>query len=105
MNNWKFKWNTKNGKIVRIVDMDNDHLINTIKFIQRISEFKLSEMQKGLFKYGRPNGEQAEVDLEQAENQVMSMTWEDMLDDYPAYPKMVKEADKRGLEYPNKVKP
>ncbi|RLJ03091.1 MAG: hypothetical protein DRP08_03950 [Candidatus Aenigmatarchaeota archaeon] len=34
-------WTTKNGKVIRIEDMDNNHLLNTIKFLnRRIQEFK-----------------------------------------------------------------
>jgi len=50
-------WETKDGEIINIVDMENSHLVNTIKLLQRkgtvvpelmYKEIKRRKLHKGL---------------------------------------------------------
>jgi hypothetical protein len=55
-------WKTKAGKHIRIVDMEDSHLLNVIKYFRRSSPAS-------------------------------------MLDDWEKYKNVIKEAEKRGLDY------
>lgn len=96
MNKWKNKWQTKNGNVVWVKDMDDGHLICTINFLRRnMSESKEKNLM-GL--YGAcPSGDGA-CDAVDREINFWERAVEDiLLDGCTAYPRMCDEANKRDL--------
>ena len=91
-------WKTKDGRKIRICDMEDNHLLNTIAMLQRVSESRrISNSVYYLF-CTPPNGEMALYAFEQEQDNVWRATWCDYLP--PIYSNLVLEAERRGLTIP-----
>lgn len=88
MTNMKM-WTCKDGRKVRVKDMDDKHLENTIKFLRR-------QHQEIVFGTSYPsfNGEMAQYYAEQEFDRLCESRPEDF---WPIYEDMMQEADKRHL--------
>jgi hypothetical protein len=82
------KWTKKDGTKIRIKDMDNSHLVNTIKFLDR----QQSEIQS--CPYPSFQGEMAQMYAE-AEYDALMRT--ETNDNFPIYIDLKNEAIRRGL--------
>ena len=85
------KWMTKGGRKIRIRDMTDPHLLNTIMMLER----KHSRDVCMLYSLsGFIQGEQASLDLDSAIDRAEEGG---AAESYPIYEDMVREAFKRGL--------
>ncbi len=96
---WKTKWMTAEGEVVRIVDMSDFHLRNTIKLLTTWSEIWLREELNGAFECSIMfDGDMAMDHIDQAIENLIEAQPEDIAyDTFKAYPKMIDEAAKREL--------
>lgn len=84
-------WTQKNGQKIRIKDMDDKHLINTIRMLERNSQYYLNEAILGLCSL------QGEMAIYYAEQEIDRLIGEPCL--HPLYEDLVEEAMKRDLEF------
>lgn len=86
-------WTQKNGTKIRICDISDKHLLNTISFLERKAEEQLHDIPFPSF-----NGEAAQYYAEQEFDNLMDMGVEDLAEElYPIYNDLIKEKDRRGL--------
>ena len=92
-------WKTKDGKEIRIKDMTDIHLFNTIKFVEKIAESQREELLfSGYSSLCEVHGEMAEYAIESSLNEVRLMSIEEFAsDEYPVYRYLKNEAKKRKL--------
>lgn len=87
------KWTQKDGTKIRICDMKDSHLLNSIKMLNRMVETERATLWYPCFQ-----GEMAQFYAEQEYENFMS-------DDECAYPEiywdLINDADRRGLKYDN----
>jgi hypothetical protein len=87
-------WKTKDGTKIRIKDMEDSHLLNTIRFLEkqtvRLNMRELDEMMS--FPY--PNGEMAQHAFDQEFNMIGSA---EPNVHFPIYDDLVNEASRRNL--------
>lgn len=90
-------WTTKEGKKIKIKDMEDSHLLNTIAMLERLLKQKEAQaITDGYWMLGFLNGEMA---LESVENNLNHLEEEglDIIDEFPIYEHLQNEAIKRGL--------
>lgn len=93
------KWTTREGQHIRLCDMDDKHLLSTLKMLERYaSACRARDLQGNMWFADILNGEQA---IASAEENVATLT-DDEFDEQkeycpPIYWKMLNEATRRGL--------
>jgi hypothetical protein len=87
-------WTTADGRRIRVQDMGNQHLINTIKMLIRKAEAYRNE---ALQYYPSFQGEMAQMYAEAEWQSLATCPVEELLP--PIFEIMVEEAGKRGLKY------
>ncbi len=97
------KWIDKNGNRIKVKDMTDEHLKNTIHLLlrqhKRIRNKMISSISQA---YNFLQGEQALISVENAEHQLNGMTNLEIVEEaYPIFIEMRKEAEKRilNIEY------
>lgn len=95
----KNTWITKDGRRLKIKNMSNGHLLNTVAMLIRIAprahRYTLCEAENML---SMVSGEMAELALDQEVDQIADMDEEEFLRySVPCYETMVNEIDRRGL--------
>ena len=94
------KWTTKDGSKIRICDMSDKHLLNTIRFIRRVAK---ASRQYVLSSY--PNFDPDTVAFDQAEqgwDNVAQMDLDEYIETEPyagMYSALCQEAIRRELEH------
>jgi len=85
-------WTTKAGEKVRVCDMTDSHLVNTIRWLQR------AEFANGfaLASLPGPNGEHAQ---DAHDEWIRELAEREPGDVWPIYDDMVEEARERGLRW------
>lgn len=87
------KWKMQNGELISICDMENQHLLNTIKLIERVAkqdeEYILSHCS--MF-----SGEHAQMHADFIYSDVYENGY-DPNNVHPLYDDLVKEAIERGI--------
>lgn len=83
-------WTKKDGTKIRICDMDDAHLINTVRFLVRKAEQYKVEMPYPCFQ-----GEMAQMYAEMEWGNLMNADPEDI---YPILSDLFSEADRRKLQ-------
>ena len=97
-------WVTKNGQRVPAKEMTDRHLVNTLRMCLRNAQRDLKILQ-AKYEYGPPTfqGEMAQYYAERDWLDLIAMVPDDAEDwlesDLPTWATMVKEAEKRGLEW------
>jgi hypothetical protein len=92
-------WKTKDGQKVRICDMSDDHLINTIKMLERIAKqiwhYELATA------YSAANFLQGEMAIDSADGHIRHLEEEgpDVTRHYPIYENLYYEAMRRELTW------
>lgn len=82
-------WTTKNGSKIRIKDMTDEHLVNTIRMLER-----KNEADKQNVPYPSFQGEMAQM---YAESEFDALVDREPGDLWPIYDDMIEEAIKRKL--------
>ena len=88
-------WKCKDGRKIRICDMSDSHLLNTIKMLERNSQalhfYRISNLEAAqMFFHG-------EMALWEVENNLMQLYEEgpNVYEDFPIYENLVEEFDRR----------
>ena len=92
-------WVTKDKRKIRICDMEDSHLINTVKMLVRVAEIKLQSTVDLYLMSGGPSGEMAQICFDN-ELQIM-MEDPDAIEQFlpDIYYNMIEDLARRGLEY------
>lgn len=89
-------WKTQDGTKVRIKDMTDSHLLNTINMLEKYGRLKYNHLCNEFWSIPEPQGEQAQICWENAERDLYENC--DGLDYVPdIYWDMKFEAERRGL--------
>ena len=97
-------WKTKDGRRLRICDMTDGHLLNVIRFLQRVAETKRIKTTVFYVTCTSPESDGALDCFNREFDAVMGKTYEDYVLDI--YHNMVDDAERRGLnvtEQPRRV--
>ncbi len=86
------KWTCKDGRKIRIKDMDDQHLLNTIRMLERNADKNLNSVFCAM---SFVQGEMAQYFLEQ---ELDNMIFDDNLVIHPLYEDLMEEAVKRKLK-------
>lgn len=90
------KWTMKDGTKIRIKDMGNSHLLNTLKMLKRAGKARLNRDLHWFWSVPEPSGEMAQLDFENGEQRLLDREWDDYMPDI--FSDLVEEADRRGLD-------
>jgi hypothetical protein len=92
----KKKWTTRDGRKIRICDMTDYHLTNTIDHLQRLA--RKSKIKNELFYLTcpQPHGDMAIDAFDHEVDAVAEASWQEYVN--PLYWDMLKEAEERKLE-------
>ncbi|KKN65441.1 hypothetical protein LCGC14_0481610 [marine sediment metagenome] len=90
---------TAEGEVIKIVNMDDRHLYNTIRMLDRWADAEIGRDLDAAFRCSTMfSGNMAEDMIEQEIDNLMDMRPQDYAyDNYKVYPRMIQEAAKRGL--------
>lgn len=92
-------WTTRDGRKVRLCDMADSHLLNTIKYLKKRTEARLAaEIALGYRVLCGLQGEMAQLCVEQDLDRLESEDPESfLLEHFPLYEKLLLEAERRKL--------
>jgi len=92
----KDEWRTKDGTVIRVKDMDDDHLRNTIRMLQKnaLAKRELHTLSYLVGPY--PQGEMAQVAFDSEFDQLLDSSWMEFVPE--VYNLMLEEARVRGIE-------
>ena len=97
-------WITKDGRSINIVDMETDHLINTIKFIEKRAksfswELRISELSKISVMYDSM-GDASQYAMDGIIDQLATKSDLEILKTYyEPYKEMLEELNKRKVQF------
>jgi len=93
-------WVTKEGQEVKVADMGDSHLINTVRMLRRKADrMKLVAELECIQAESMFNGDMARLSMEQEAGRIAEMAEEDFLvETIPPYKRMLREIRIRGLE-------
>lgn len=89
------KWKTKDGRKLRICDMENDHLLNAMKFLVRAAELTRKKLVVSFLTAPYPTSDGAEMAYDREMDALADATWEDFTD--PIFETMILEGLRREL--------
>ncbi len=94
-------WQTKDGRILKITDMEDEHIVSTIRLLKRVvREMRFSRDLAGLSVLNFVQGEMAQYAIESDLELDARLNDEEWLERHTAYRELVGEAKRRGiLEY------
>lgn len=88
-------WKTKSGERIRICDMKDLHLLNTIKYLHRVFDtWQDQSLLDVASAYGVCGGDMALYSVECAEQDIINA---DIYDEIPILYNLEQEAERRGL--------
>lgn len=93
----QFQWKTQAGVVMDIHDMDDQHLANSIKMLERNAQgYKQRALAEGYATWSILQGEQAQWDIESDIDQLEEMPALEVLAELiPAYKNMKRELRRR----------
>lgn len=90
-------WTMKDGTKIRVCDMSDAHLVNTMRMLERGAVKAQGQTISALYSVScMIQGEMASMDCDNAIAQAEESDWTDYLP--PIYDKMVLDAERRGLK-------
>jgi len=95
----KTVWVTKDGQRIPVRDMEDDHVVNTIRLLRRSAAgARLKELDDAFSCLTFLNGDMAQMAVEQEIAGMMCQDDENWLKDHvPTYRALISEAARRGL--------
>lgn len=91
-------WTTKGGTVIKIIDMDDNHLINSIRFLKRtVGRMRLSRELAGYSALNFIQGEMAEISIENDLLLDASLDDEEWLEQNTPYKELIEEAKRRDI--------
>lgn len=97
------KWITKDGRKLRICDMESTHIWNTLHFLYKSAWTRKANLVYSYLATPGPNGDMAQVAFEQESDGVFDSSWECYIPE--AYRNLLFEALRRDLDVPLKLIP
>lgn len=94
-----FEWTTNDGRKISVKDMEDSHLLNTIRMLQRGARALQSRETAICFILGEPQGEMAQDAYHAGMDELMNMEPLEYLETREDYSALTKEAKKRKLTY------
>ena len=91
-------WTTKDGRRLKIYDMDDSHLLNTIAMLQRNAEAKRIDTSVWYTFCEEPHGDGAMDAFMSEQEAIWNSTWEDWVPEI--YENLTDDAKRRGLQIP-----
>jgi len=92
-------WVTKDGRRIRICDMTDEHLVNTIKMLERATEIKENcQIAQGYAMLGFVNGDMAQLAVDQ-DLRALEEDGLDPAEEFPIYEALTLEAMRRGVDW------
>ena len=91
-------WKTRDGHKLRICDMKDSHLLNSIILLYRFTLAKMRETKKFYMSTPGPTADMAQMAFENEFDMVMESTWEDYVLD--KFNNLIKEANRRSMSLP-----
>ncbi len=93
-------WTLRGGSKIRICDMEDKHLLNTISMLRRVAVKKRQEEIEHMI-CPAPCGDVAQDMFSDGYDQLLESSWEDFV--HELFEPMVIEAERRGLELPSQI--
>lgn len=92
-------WTTKDGRKMLPKDFDDNHLLNTIKFLQKNAKNAVGNYVRRMLSYEPPKGDIASMSFDNEFEAMMKMEQEPMIyiEHNTPYLKLIEEANKRNL--------
>lgn len=91
-------WTTKDGKKIKISEIQDDHLINSIRLLRRVvRRMRFGHELSGFSMLNFVNGEMAELAIEQSLEQEAAMNDEEWLNYHTVYEELIEEAKRRDI--------
>lgn len=91
-------WQTKDGRVVKIADMDDEHLVNSIRLLKRVvRKMRFSRDLAGWHVLNFAQGEMAEYAIESDLELDARLSDEEWLERHTAYEELFGEAKRRGI--------
>lgn len=91
----KRKWTKKDGTKILIRDMDNEHLLNSIKMLKRFAIHIQRQVELFYMRRPQPTGEAAQDCFDREFDNVMKRDWDDYVPDI--YWSLLEYAKKRSF--------
>jgi hypothetical protein len=91
-------WTTRDGRVIKIKDMSDGHLVNTIKYLERNAPQIRSRLYRGLCSFAsRLIGEMAMVQVDKVLEVFEETDAIDIMKEYTPYDTLVWHAKRRKL--------
>lgn len=91
-------WQTKDGRIIKIGDMDDDHLINSIRFLKKVvGRMRFARDLRAFSALNFVQGEMASYAIESDIMLDAGLNNEEWLEIHTAYKDLIEEAKRRDL--------
>jgi len=91
-------WTQKNGDKIRICDMSDSHIVNTVRMIKRKAEFKKMQVDVGFLSCGRPQGDMAQDAFDRECCEAWNKSWEDYAP--KIFPNLLQDIVRRAILRP-----
>ncbi len=96
------KWECKDGSVIKVKDLDDEHLINILRFLKRrANKFILKAVMELARAESYLIGEAALDSIDAEQTQLANMEWFDCYD-YDALAILIDEVEKRNLDWEDK---
>ncbi len=91
-------WQTKDGRVLKITDMDDEHLVNSIRLLKRVVRgMRFSRDLAGWSVLNFVHGEMAQYAIESDLELDARLNDEEWLERHTVYEELIGEAKRRGI--------
>ena len=97
-------WVTKEGQRIRVCDLGDRHLLNCLRLLERTYSKICLHHSLAAYRYADDAPDGAAMCAESAAEHLMEAadTMDGIEEEYPIYPKLLLEAERRGLNFESK---